>query len=293
MFIVIPVSRGESTDYVKEILETKKIIDSKHSAESRKLQKLIKNAETVDPDDFSQEFKKLNFKIYGLVAKILQKIDSPVPETNKNRQIFLSLRENLSQLEYKESNVEKVYDLIQNHFKNLEEKIFKGHWRLFIDYVSWQNKAVLTDSGSEYDLIITNKGICPGINYARENKNFSFSVDACFMLASGEVKALDPTALTYSQSNVHAVGLKGSLGIGHFVSSTKSEIGLKIPVIFVSQLLQDPPNSGATISEGSEFIPMAGIYSRWPLGKFFVQTEFSKFLSQDHILWALGAGYGF
>jgi hypothetical protein len=193
--------------------------------------------------------------------------------------------------EFQESKVEKVYDLIQNHFKNLEDKKYIGTFRLFIDYVSWQYNAVLKGPLGENDLVVTNKGICPGLNYSQENKFFTFFADACYLFTSGGVSS-DPSQVTYIQDNVLATGVKTSLGLGYFVSSSRSEIGFKLPIIYAIQNLENPPG-GYEVQEGSNLLTMIGVYSRWPIGSYFFQTEFSKYLTQDQLLWSLGFGYKF
>ena len=285
------LSWGNETNTVVEIKKNQKIIQTKFPREEIKLKKLIKESETVDPEEFPEEYKKLNFKIFASLSKILVNKKSAVPESSPQRKLFLIYREKLSNLEYQESKVEKVYDLIQNHFKNLEEKKYIGTFRLFIDYVSWQYNAVLKGPLGEYDLVVTNKGICPGLSYSQENKFFTFFADACYLFTSGGVSS-DPSQVTYIQDNVLATGVKTSIGLGYFVSSSRSEIGFKLPIIYAIQNLENPPG-GYEVQEGSNLLTMVGVYSRWPIGSYFFQTEFSKYLTQDQLLWSLGFGYKF
>ena len=275
-----------------QVKDFQKKLKQEYSQELNNLRSQIKNDETIDPDSYTEKFKKINFKIYSLVAKILIKEKSLLNPEHKTRKLFSTYRERLSQLEYQELKVEKIFDLINNHFKNIEDKQYAGHWRLFIDYISWQYGAVLNKPTGSSDLVITNKGICPGVNYARENKFLSFSVDACLLQTSGGVSSIDPT-VTYTQSNISATGIKSSISIGYFVSASKTEIGLKIPLMLISQDLEDPPAVGYKVKEGTNLIPMAGLYSRWPIGNYFFQTEFSKYLEEDQTQWALGLGYKF
>jgi hypothetical protein len=284
------ISWGDNTNPIDEITKNQKIIQSKYLNYEIKLKKLIKESETVEPDEFPEEYKKINYKIFGILSKILIKSTTPSPESSPQRKLFFIYREKLSNLEYQESKVEKIYDLIQSHFKNLEEMQYRPTFRLFIDYISWQYNAVLKGPSNQYDLVVTNKGICPGGSYSQENKFFNFFVDACYLFTSGGVSS-DPSQVTYIQDNVLATGIKGSIGMGYFVSSSRSEIGFKLPVIYAVQKLENPP--GYTIKEGNNIMAMAGIYSRWPIGNYFFQTEFSKYLVEDELLWSLGLGYKF
>jgi hypothetical protein len=285
------ISWGDNTNPIDEITKNQKIIQSKYLNYEIKLKKLIKESETVEPDEFPEEYKKINYKIFGILSKILVNSKTHSLESSPQRKLFFIYREKLSNLEYQESKVEKIYDLIQNHFKNLEDKKYIGTFRLFIDYVSWQYNAVLKGPLGENDLVVTNKGICPGLNYSQENKFFTFFADACYLFTSGGVSS-DPSQVTYIQDNVLATGVKTSLGLGYFVSSSRSEIGFKLPIIYAIQNLENPPG-GYEVQEGSNLLTMIGVYSRWPIGSYFFQTEFSKYLTQDQLLWSLGFGYKF
>jgi hypothetical protein len=282
---------GNEISSLDDVKKNQKLIQSKYLKEEIKLKKLIKESETVAPEEFPEDYKKTNFKIFGALSKILINSTKPSPESSPQRKLFLIYREKLSNLEYQESKVEKIYDLIQSHFKNLEEMQYRPAFRFFIDYISWQYDAVLKGPSDQYDLVVTNKGICPGASYSQENKYFSFFVDACYLFTSGGVSS-DAGPVTYVQDNVLATGVKTSLGMGVFVSSSRSEIGFKIPVIYAVQKLEDPPGN-YTVQEGNNIMTMAGIYSRWPVGSYFFQTEFSKYLMEDELLWSLGLGYKF
>jgi hypothetical protein len=215
-----------------------------------------------------------------------------VSENQSARKALALYRKNLSELEYQDLKVDKSFDMIQDHFQNLSDRVFQSHWSLFLDYISWQYAAVLEKPSGLTNLIVTNKGVCPGVSYAKENKFFSFFMDACFLQTTGGVTSIDP-AVTYIQSNISATGLKTSIGAGYFVSSFGSELGLKLPLLLVSQKLEDPPAVGYTVKEGTNLIPMLGFYSRIPVGTFFIQTEFSRYLKEDQVLWSLGIGHKF
>jgi hypothetical protein len=292
LLFVFKSTPAQADELVLSVQNAQKLIKENHADEVKRLKQQIKESDSVDPESYSEEFKKQNFKIYTLIGKVLIRNKKALPEDHKTRKLFLSYREKLSQLEYKELKVEKIYDLIQLHFKQIEDKQFHGHWRFFLDYVSWQYSAVLNKPTGSSDLIITNKGFCPGMSYARENKYFSFSADACYLQTSGGVSSIDPT-VTYTQSNISATGIKSSLAASYFVSSSRAEIGLKVPFLLVSQDLEDPPAVGYKVKEGTSLIPMVGLYSRWPLGQYFFQTEFAKYFSEDQTQWALGIGYKF
>ena len=290
IIVLIPSLWAAEVNHLEKAKIFQKEIQTKFLKERNKLRLLIKEDETVDPEDFSLEFKKLNFKVFGELVRHLRKIEKPLPANHGVRKSLGVYREYLSQLEYEEKKVEKTFDLVQQNFQLLDDKIYHGQWRLFVDYISWQYGAVLKKPNGSSDLIVTNKGYCPGVSYAQENKFVSFFADACFLFTSGGVTSVDPS-VTYVQSNISGTGLKTSLGIGYFVSSLGSELGLKLPVMLVSQNLEDPPAAGYKVTEGTSLIPMLGFYSRIPFAKIFIQTEFSKYVKEDQVQWSVGLGY--
>ena len=97
--------------------------------------------------------------------------------------------------------------------------------------------------------------------------------------------------ITYDQSDISLYGLKASIGISKFVSPSNAEIGFKIPLLLTHQLLTEPKNTKLTTP--TPFSVMASLYSRWPIQQWFVQTEFSKFVDNDLVLFSVGAGYNF
>jgi hypothetical protein len=292
ILVLIPSLWAAEFNHLDRAKEFQNEIKTKFLKERNKLRLLIKEDETVDPEEFSLAFKKLNFKVYGELVRHLRKIEKPLPVNHGVRKSLGVYKEYLSQLEYEEKKVDKSFDLIQQNFQLLEDKIYHGQLRFFVDYISWQYSAVLKKPAGSSDLIVTNKGYCPGVSYARENKFVSFFVDACFLFTTGGVTSVDPS-VTYVQSNITGTGLKTSLGLGYFVSSLGSELGLKLPVMLVSQNLEDPPAAGYKVTEGTSLIPMLGFYSRIPFAKYFIQTEFSKYLKEDQVQWSIGLGYKF
>ena len=103
-------------------------------------------------------------------------------------------------------------------------------------------------------------------------------------------------SLTYKQSNISIYGLKTSIGAGMLVSSLGVEVGLKLPLLYSDYTLDSPDQSkfsGYKVDEGSSLMGMASLYTRFPVGKWFFQTEFAKVIGKDLTLWALGAGLTF
>lgn len=159
-----------------------------------------------------------------------------------------------------------------------------------LDYLTWQQAGSIKTTTAKSPLIITNQGICAGGALGFDHVTYRTFVDGCFIYASGNAGAVKNT-ITYDQSDISAYGAKMSLGLGRFVSSARAEIGFKIPVMYVNQSLTLP--SGSTLTEPDSLMALASLYSRWPFEKWFVQTEFSKFIGNDLVLFSVGGGHEF
>ena len=178
-------------------------------------------------------------------------------------------------------------DHVEQEIKVEPTKISK---QVTLDYLTWQQAGSIKTTSAKSPLIITNQGICAGGALGVDHVTYRTFVDGCFIYASGNAGAVKNT-ITYDQSDISAYGAKMSLGIGRFVSSARAEIGFKIPVMYVNQSLTLP--SGSTLTEPDSLMAMAALYSRWPFEKWFVQTEFSKFIGNDLVLFSVGGGHEF
>ena len=160
-----------------------------------------------------------------------------------------------------------------------------------LDYLTWQQAGSIKTSTGKSPLIITNQGVCAGGALGFDHITYRTFIDGCFVYASGNAGAVKNSVVTYDQSDISAYGAKMSLGIGRFVSSARAEIGFKIPIMYIDQKLTLP--SGTKLTEPNPLSAMASLYSRWPFEKWFVQTEFSKFIGNDLVLFSLGGGHEF
>lgn len=172
----------------------------------------------------------------------------------------------------------------------IETKSKKVSTLVFLDYLTWQEDGTIKSGSAKSPIVITNQGICAGGAMGYETVTYRTFIDGCFIYGSGNVGAVKNT-ITYNQSDIRAYGVKASIGAGRFVSSAKAEIGFKIPLMYIDQTLTEPTNS--TISDTQAVMAMASLYSRWPFEKWFVQTEFSKFIGNDFVLFSVGGGHEF
>jgi hypothetical protein len=161
---------------------------------------------------------------------------------------------------------------------------------LSVDYLSWQQEGSVKSAGVQSPIVITNQGLCAGGTLGRNYKSYLSFIDGCFIYGSGNAGS-EKNTITYNQSHISVYGAKVSLGIGKYVSKAKTEIGFKVPAMFVAQTFSRANSS--TLREPEAFMTMASLYSRWRFEDWFVQTEFSKIIGNDLVLFSIGGGHQF
>ncbi len=262
--------------------------------ENTKLLKAIEE-DSVKPEKFSDEIKGFYWQSYKTLGdEILSKdkIDSTVKSTQDK---MLKLKEPLVALEFQEEETDEYEEKVNTHLKLLNDKIYGKTFSIFIDYISWQNDATLKTASGDSELIITNHGFCAGGSWGYKNAFYHAFLDGCLLQGYGNVGS-EKRSVTYKQSNVPSYGLKASLGAGMTVSSLGAEVGLKLPILYTIQSLDDPNQvtfPGSKVEEGSPLRPLASLYSRWPFEKWFVETEFAHALDKDLTFWGVGLGRKF
>jgi hypothetical protein len=255
----------------------------------------IKRGDTIDGDRYPEALKVLYWNLFTSYGEILKGYNEDSILVEKDNKSFGLYSKILSELEFREGKVDKHNDEIMAHRQYLINKIYKFKTSWFVHYVSWQQDATLkSNTGAEAGLIITNKGFCAGGELGYENYQYHFYFDGCVLYGSGGVKNNDQDLIdNYQQSNIPAYGVKGGPGASIIVSSSKSRIGIKLPMIYSVQELTTPIETGFSVDQESSLAFMASLYSRWQFNKWYLQTEFGKYITQEQTFWGLGIGKEF
>lgn len=272
-----------------------RLVKKHYGRQHNRLLAAIKRGDTIDGDDYPEALKVLYWNLFTSYGQILKGYDHDSSLVEKDNKYFTLFSKLLSELEFREGKVDKYNDTIIAHRQYLTNKIyhFKKSWS--VQYVSWQQDATLKHAtAGEGSLIITNKGLCAGGDMGYENYRWHFYVDGCFLYGSGGVKNNDQDLIdNYQQSNVPAYGFKGGPGASLIVSSSRSRIGLRIPMIYSVQKLTTPTDPGYSVDQGPAFAFIGSLYSRWQFDKWYFQTEFGKYIQQEQTFWGLGFGKEF
>jgi hypothetical protein len=176
--------------------------------------------------------------------------------------------------------------------KDEETEVFVPNTKFWAsaDWLNWQEEGLIKAGGFKNRLIITNRALCAGGGYSYNQEFYRLFVEACLFSGKGNAGS-EKNSITYNQSDISLYGVKAALGAGRFVSTIHTEIGFKLPMMYVNQTFNHPPSGDVTAPPSTML--MASLYSRWPFEKWFVQTEFSKFIGNDLTLFSLGGGYEF
>ena len=263
--------------------------------QNQSLMMAIKRGDTIDGDRYPEALKVLYWNLFTSYGEILKGYNEDSILVEKDNKSFGLYSKILSELEFREGKVDKHNDEIMAHRQYLTNKIYKFKTSWFVHYVSWQQDATLkSNTGAEAGLIITNKGFCAGGELGYENYQYHFYFDGCVLYGSGGVKNNDQDLIdNYQQSNIPAYGVKGGPGASIIVSSSKSRIGIKLPMIYSVQELTTPIQTGFSVDQESSLAFMASLHSRWQFNKWYLQTEFGKYITQEQTFWGLGIGKEF
>lgn len=279
--------------YRQDIKLNVRLIKQNYASHHKKLIAQIKNADTVDGEEYPEGLKVLYWNLMNDYGQILESYKDQSTLIKKDHQHYLMFSKMLSELEFREGKVDKYNDKIVAHITYLENKVYKFVKSVSFQYISWQNESTLTGPGSKTGLVVTNRGLCAGGDAGWENSFYHFYVDGCVFAGSGGVSSDSTSGIKYQQSNVGAYGAKFGPGASMIVSSSGSRLGLRVPIIYTQQKLQEPKNAAYSIKEDSPISYVVSMYSRWQFKTWYFQTEFGKYVQKEQTYWGLGLGRNF
>lgn len=293
-YIMISYALRKTGQFREDIFLNMRIIKSFYQSEHNKLLQEIRTGASTDPDEYSEKQKIYYWNIVNNYARFIQSVDKNSPQVEKDFKHFQYFVKMLEALEFREGKADKLISTVQSHLIYLTEKVYRFSSSIFFSYVSWQREVNLTGPESA-NLIVTNRGYCLGGDLGVENYRYHFYVDGCFLAGAGGINNKDSSPV-YQQDNVPSYGFKAGPGASLIVSSSKSRIGFKLPIIYTIQKFGQPEPSGTDSYKVVQKNPLsiqASLYSRFNLDKWFIQTEFGQYLGNDEIFWGLGFGRQF
>jgi hypothetical protein len=294
--MIVSYSMARKGQYLDGINLRNKLINLKFKDDHKKFLSSFKKNESIDAEKIPKNLKLIYFSNFKDYSKLLLRDEG---DTSLNKKKFDLYGKLLSNLEFQEGKVDKIAEETSLHFSQVQGSRYYFQRSVFVDYLMWQQNGELIQNGVSYKTVLTNKAICPGGELSYKNEYTRFFLDACFVYGTGNTSTVDSTTAPYNELNVAVTGFKTSLGFGKVISSQGAELGLKLPILYASQVFQQPTpaNSACTgtckVTNNKNPQVLINAYARWPFGKFFVQSELGKPITQDTLFWAIGFGYKF
>ncbi|MFL5784358.1 MAG: hypothetical protein ACJ76H_07120 [Bacteriovoracaceae bacterium] len=292
--VLISYSLRKLGFYRQDVKLNVRLVKKEYDRYHKRLIKQIKAGDTIDADQYPEGLKVLYWNLMNAYGEIILGYETNSQLIKKDHEHYLMFAKILSELEFREGKVDKLNDKIMAHILKIQNAVYKYVSSWYLTYMSWQQESQLHGPGQSTNLIVTNKGFCLGGDVGYENANYHWYVDGCAFYGSGGVSSdSSGSDIHYQQSNVPAYGLKFGPGASLIVSSTKSRIGFKIPVVYNVQRLTNPTQPGYSISSESAISVATTLYSRWQFNKWYFTTEFGKYVDREATIWSLGFGRNF
>lgn len=292
--VMISYSLRKLKFYRQDVKLNVRLIKKEFQRYHKRIIKQIKDGDTIDSDDYPEALKVLYWNLMNAYGEIIFSYQKNSELIKKDHEHYLMFAKILSELEFREGKVDKLNDRIMAHILMLQNKVYKFSASWYLQYLSWQQESQLQGPTSSSNLIVTNKGLCLGGDLGYENATYHWYVDGCAFYGSGGVSAeASGASIRYQQANVPAYGLKFGPGASLIVSSSKSRIGIKLPIVFNVQSLTNPAEDGFSIKAESAISVATSLYSRWQFDKWYFQTEFGKYVDREATIWSLGIGHQF
>lgn len=292
--VMISYSLRKLKFYRQDVKLNVRLIKKEYKNYHGRIIKQIKAGDTVNPEEYPDALKVLYWNLMNAYGEIIFGYKNNSQLIKKDHEHYLMFAKILSELEFREGKVDKLNDRIMAHILMLQNKVYKFSASWYLQSLSWQQESQLQGPTSSSNLIVTNRGLCLGGDLGYENSTYHWYVDGCAFYGSGGVSAeASGSSIRYQQSSVPAYGLKFGPGASLIVSSSKSRIGLKLPIVFNVQSLTNPTEPGFSIKSESAISVATSLYSRWQFDKWYFQTEFGKYVDREATIWSLGIGRQF
>ena len=292
--IMISYSLRKLKFYRQDVKLNVRLIKKEYNQYHRRVLKQIKDGDTIDSDQYPEALKVLYWNLMNAYGSVILSYEDHSKLIKKDHEHYLVFVKILSEFEFREGKVDKLNDRISAHILLLQNKVYKFSRSISFQYISWQQESQLEGpSGLSTSLTVTNRGFCLGGDIGYENASYHWYVDGCAFFGSGGVAADSGSGVNYKQSNIPAYGLKFGPGVSAIVSSTKSRVGLRIPIVYNVQKLQNPGQDGFNIDPESAISFATALYSRWQFDKWYLESEFGKYVDREATIWTLGIGRQF
>ena len=190
--------------------------------------------------------------------------------------------------EYEIDRVEAMLEKLDLTRSKRSKLVSTSKWRGMIQYMSYQELALLTDAAGEEKLYSPQRGFCAGAQWAYGNTYNEWTIDGCVYLASGNVSASNPAR--YSQDGVNSLGLMLKPTYWYLLSEGEAAIGFGLPLLIRSM---DYTNPNSAKVESRRPVPFGfSIDGRWKVGEK-IHLMSSSAMMDGSLLWSIGLARDF
>ena len=217
----------------------------------------VHHAEDEDPKKVEQYYRRARFYLDAAIA-----YEHEIDKAERNLEVITRVR----------SDRERAVDTVK--------------WRVLLQYMSYQELALLKDSAGEEKIYSPQRGFCAGVQLAYGNLDGEWTLDACAYVSSGNVGA-ENTA-RYFQDNVSTRGVYLKPTYWKLVSDGEAALGLGVPVMIRTVDYTEPP--GATV-ESRRAVPFGiSVDGRFHVSqKSYLTTTMA--MVDGSLLWSFGGLY--
>ncbi|MCE3012728.1 MAG: hypothetical protein LW878_06635 [Proteobacteria bacterium] len=190
--------------------------------------------------------------------------------------------------EYEIDNVESMLEKLESTRSQRTKLISTRKWRGILQYMSYQELALLKDAAGEEKLYSPQRGMCAGVQWAYGNTFSEWTIDGCVYVASGNVSATN--SARYSQDGVNSLGVLLKPTYWRLLSEGEAAIGFGVPVLIRSM---DYTNPNTAKVEPRRPVPFGlSVDGRWKVGE---KTHLisSMAIMDGSLLWSLGLARDF
>lgn len=271
----------------RKISQLEAFTSQKLGRDQKALNLWVKNKKGKMPR-VSDRLLKSYYFLGTLHAQLYTKYSSG-EENREDLSNFRKARFFLKAIEPYEYNIDKVEDRLSKIESVRVERmksLTHSYWRLMLQYISYQELALLKDAGGEENITSPQRGMCFGGQFAYGNTEYEWALDACAYASSGNVGAKNPAR--YFQQDVSSKGLYFKPTYWKLLSEGEAGIGLGLPVLLRTVDYTEP--AGVTV-ESRRVIPFGfSIDGRWRMtpGTNLMTTAA---MVDGSMLWSIGLSY--
>lgn len=271
----------------RKISQLESFTTQKLGRDQRAINLWVKNKKGKMPRVNNRLLKSYYF--LGILHAQLYTKYSSGEENREDLTNFRKARFYLKAIEPYEYNIDKVEDRLSKMESVRIERmkaITNSYWRLMVQYISYQELALLKDAGGEENITSPQRGLCFGGQFAYGNTEYEWALDACAYASSGNVGAKNPAR--YFQQDVSSKGLYVKPTYWKLLAEGEAGIGLGVPVLLRTVDYTEP--AGVTV-ESRRVIPFGfSVDGRWRMTPTMNLTTTAAMVDGS-MLWSIGLIY--